>query len=146
MLLSVLLPLGLVIGFGGSFVVGQAMNLIKHAPTIVARASTWVNGQFPYAWDTLQQFGADPDGALALFLRDPARFSDEGIKMLSGQYGGAAMKAGMGVLKYVMGMVSWLVTLIFFTFFLCLFIPIEGFFVGLFYSFSKFIGITYIIH
>ena len=29
MLLSVLLPLGLVIGFGGSFVVGQARNLLK---------------------------------------------------------------------------------------------------------------------
>ena len=118
MLLSVLVPLGLVVGFGGTFIVGQAKNFIAHAPTIAARASAWVNGQFPYAWDTLQQFGADPDGALALFLRDPVRFSDEGIKMLGGQYGGAAMKAGMGVLKYVMGMVSWLVTLIFFTFFL----------------------------
>ena len=118
MLLSVLVPLGLIVGFGGSFIVGQAKNFIAHAPTIVARASAWVNGQFPYACDALQQFGADPDGALVLFLRDPARFSDEGIKMLGGQYGGAAMKAGMGVLKYVMGMVSWLVTLIFFTFFL----------------------------
>ncbi len=118
MMLSVLVPLGLVVGFGGSFIVGQAKNFIAHAPTIVARTSAWVNGQFPYACDTLQQFGADPNGALTLFLRDPTRFSDEGIKMLSGQYGGAAMKAGMGVLKYVMGMVSWLVTLIFFTFFL----------------------------
>ena len=118
MLLSVLVPLGLIVGFGGSFIVGQAKNFIAHAPMIDARASAWVNGQFPYACDALLQFGADPDGALALFLRDPARFSDEGIKMLSGQYGGAAMKAGMGVLKYVMGMVSWLVTLIFFTFFL----------------------------
>ncbi len=118
MLLSVLVPLGLFVGFGGSFIVGQAKNFIVHAPTIVARASAWVNGLFPNAGATLQQFGVDPDGPLALFFTDPARFSDEGIKMISGQYGGAAMKAGMGVLKYVMGMVSWLVTLIFFTFFL----------------------------
>lgn len=118
MLLSVLVPLGLFVGFGGSFIVGQAKNFIAHAPTIVARASAWVNGLFPNAGATLQQFGVDPDGPLALFFTDPARFSDEGIKMISGQYGGAAMKAGMGVLKYVMGMVSWLVTLIFFTFFL----------------------------
>ena len=118
MLLSVLVPLGLIVGFGGSFIVGQAKNFIAHAPTIVARASAWVNGLFPNAGATLQQFGVDPDGPLALFFTDPSRFSDEGIKLISGQYGGAAMKAGMNVLKYVMGMVSWLVTLIFFTFFL----------------------------
>ena len=118
MLLSVLLPLGLVIGFGGSFVVGQAMNLIKHAPTIVARTSKWVNEMFPNAWETLQQFGTDPESPLALFFTNPARFSDEGIKMISGQYGGAAMKAGMSAIKYVIGLASWLVTLVFFVFFL----------------------------
>ena len=118
MLLSVLLPLGLVIGFGGSFVVGQAMNLIKHAPTIVARTSKWVNEMFPNAWETFQQFGADPNGTLALFFTDPARFSDESIKMISGQYGGVAMKAGVSAIKYVIGLASWLVTLVFFVFFL----------------------------
>ena len=118
MLLSVLLPLGLVIGFGGSFVVGQAMNLLKHAPTIVARTSKWVNEMFPNVWGTLQQFGADPEGPLALFFTNPARFSDEGIKMISGQYGGVAMKAGVSAIKYVIGLASWLITLVFFVFFL----------------------------
>ena len=38
--------------------------------------------------------------------------------MLGGHYGDVAMKAGLGVLKYIIGMLSWLVTLIFFVFFL----------------------------
>ena len=118
MLLSVLLPLGLLLWFGGSFIAGQAKNLINHAPTIVTRASAWVNGHFPDAWSSLRQIGADENGLLAMFLTDPEGFSSEALKMLGGQYGDVAMKAGMSVLKYVMGMVSWILSLLFFVFFL----------------------------
>ena len=118
MMLSVLLPLGLLLWFGGSFIVGQAMNLINHAPTVVARVSAWVNGRFPGAWDALQQLGVDENGLLAMFFTDPESFSNEAIKILGGQYGDVAMKAGMGVLKYVMGMASWILSLLFFGYFL----------------------------
>ena len=118
MMLSVLLPLGFLLWFGGSFVIGQALNLIKHAPTIFGRASVWVNGHFPGAWNSLQLLGVDGDGLLAMFFTNPQRFSDEFVKMLGGQYGGVAMKAGVGVLRYVMGMVSWFLTLLFFGYFL----------------------------
>ena len=119
MLLAIMLPLGVLLWFGGSFIVGQAMNLVNHAPTIIARTSSWVNGRFPDAWYSLQQLGVNEDGLLAMFFTDPERFSSEALKaLLGGQYGDVAMRAGMGVIRYVMGMVSWLVTFIFFVFFL----------------------------
>ena len=118
MLLSVLLPLGLLLWFGGAFAVGQVTNLVNNAPTIVTRASEWVNGRFPDAWQSLRQLGVDEDGLLANFFNNPKRFSSEALKMLGGQYGDVAMKAGLGALKYVIGLLSWLVTLIFFVFFL----------------------------
>ena len=118
MMVAILLPLGLVLWFGGSFIIRQALHLVNQAPTIVARASSWANGRFPDAWHSLQQLGVNEEGLLALFFTDPARFSNEALKMLGGQYGDVAMKAGMGLLKYVMGMVSWLISLIFFVFFL----------------------------
>ncbi len=124
---SILLPLGVLVWFGGSFAIRQTMHFIDRAPMIVARASAWVNTHFPYDWEmTLQKFGTDPNGALAFFFRAdelckslPARqFEEECFKVLGGQYGDVAMKAGMDLLKYVMGMLSWLVSLIFFVFFL----------------------------
>lgn len=118
MLASILVPAGLLVGFGGSFIVGQALNLVNHAPTIVGRASAWVNGHFPDAWSSLQQLGVDNDGLLAMFFTEPQRFSSEAIKLLGGQYGDVAMKAGMGALKYVMGLVSWILSLLFFGYFL----------------------------
>ena len=118
MLVSILVPLGLLVGFGGSFVVGQALNLVNHAPTIVGRTSAWVNGQFPDAWSSLQQLGVDNDGLLAMFFTEPQRFSSEAIKLLGDQYGDVAMKAGVGALKYVMGLVSWFLSLLFFGYFL----------------------------
>ncbi len=118
MLVAIMLPLGLVLWFGGSFIIRQVLNLIEQAPTIVARASSWVNERFPDACYSLQQLGMAEDGLISLFFTDPERFSNEAVKLLGGQYGDVAMKAGMGVIKYVMGMVSWLVTFIFFIFFL----------------------------
>ena len=118
MMVAILLPLGLVLWFGGSFIIRQVLHLVNQAPTIVGRASSWMNGHFPDAWYSLRQLGADEEGRLALFFTAPERFSSEALKMLGGQYGDVAMKAGLGALKYVMGMVSWLVSLIFFIFFL----------------------------
>lgn len=126
-LASILLPLGALVWFGGSFAIRQTMHFIDHAPTIVARASAWVNTHFPYDWETtLQKIGSDPNGALSFFFKAdelyaslPERqFEEECFKVLGGQYGDVAMKAGMGMLKYVTGMVSWLVSLVFFVFFL----------------------------
>ena len=124
---SILVPLGAIVWFGSAFAIRQTMNFIDQAPTILARASSWVNTQFPYDWDTtLQKFGVDPNGTLAFFFKadelsktlPPKWFEEECFKVLGGQYGDVAMKAGMDVLKYVTGLVSWLVSLIFFIYFL----------------------------
>ncbi len=126
-LVSILLPLGTVAWFGGSFAIRQTVHFIDHAPSMVARTSAWVNAHFAYDWETtLQKIGADPNGTLAFFFRAdelskslPAKqFEEECFKVLGGQYGDVAMKAGMDVLKYVTGLLSWLVSLIFFIFFL----------------------------
>lgn len=117
-LASVLVPLGLACWFGGAMVVEQVSHLLKSAPTIVTRASDWVNQHYPNAQALLSQFGAAPDDLQLMFLTDPARFSRDIISELGTTWGASAMKAGFGFLKYVMGLVSWLVALLFFAFFL----------------------------
>lgn len=118
MLASVLVPAGLICWYGGAFVVDQLTHLVKAAPTIVTRASDWVNAQYPNAQATLSQFGAPPDGLQMMFLTDPVRFSREVIELCGTEYGGVAMKAGFSALKYVMGLGSALLVLLFFVFFL----------------------------
>ncbi|MBR1586799.1 MAG: AI-2E family transporter [Kiritimatiellae bacterium] len=117
-LASVLVPLGLACWFGGAMVVEQISHLLKSAPTIVTRASDWVNQHYPNAQALLSQFGAAPDDLQLMFLTDPARFSRDVLSELGSTWGASAMKAGVGFLKYVMGLVSWLVALVFFAFFL----------------------------
>ncbi len=126
-LVSILLPLGALLWFGGLFAIQLAMNLADRAPSIITRASAWVNAHFPADWpNVLPKFGVDPEGAVMFFFQadelsrslSPEAFEDQCTKVLSGQYGDVAMKAGMDMLKYVTGLLSWLVSLIFFIFFL----------------------------
>ena len=115
MLGTVLVPLGVFCWFGGAFVFTQVSHLVASAPTVVTRLSGWVGQQFP----TLQPFLASvgvPDEQL-LFFTDPARFSHEAFAQLSSAYGLKAVKAGVGVLKYLTGVGTALVTFIFFAFF-----------------------------
>jgi predicted PurR-regulated permease PerM len=118
MMCSVLVPLGLLCWFGGALAVEQVSHLLKSAPTIVARASDWVNLHYPNAQALLSQFGANPDDLQLMFLTDPARFARELLSEIGTTYGANAMKAGMGFIKYLMGLASSLVALLFFVFFL----------------------------
>ena len=118
MLASVLVPLGLACWFGGALVVEQISHLLKSAPTIVTRASNWVNVHYPNAQSILSQFGTQPEDLPLMFLTDPVRFSHDVISALGSTWGADAMRAGVGFLKYIIGLVSWLVALIFFAFFL----------------------------
>ena len=115
MLATVLVPLGLVCWFGGTFVFTQVSHLVVAAPTIMTRLSGWVTQQFPNLQPFLASVGV-PDEQL-LFFTDPARFSQETFAQLSSAYGVKAMKAGVGVLKYLTGVGTGLVTFIFFAFF-----------------------------
>lgn len=118
MLMSVLVPLGLLCWFGGAFVVDQISHLLKTAPMIVGRLSEWVNVQYPRAQTFLSELGAKPDDLILMFLVDPVKFSQECLSTFGTAYGADAVKAGVGVLKYLTSLGSWLVALIFFAFFL----------------------------
>ena len=118
MLASVLVPLGFVCWFGGALLVEQVAHLLKSAPTIVTRASDWVNQHYPNAQAVLSQLGSNPDDLQLMFLTNPTRFSSDLLSELGTTYGANAVKASFGFLKYLMGLASWLVTLLFFVFFL----------------------------
>ena len=115
MLATVLVPLVLLCWFGGTFVFTQVSHLVTAAPTIMTRLSGWVGQQFPNLQPFLASVGM-PDEQL-LFFTDPARFSQETFAQLSSAYGVKAMKAGVGVLKYLTGIGTGLITFIFFAFF-----------------------------
>ena len=126
-LVSVLLPLGALVWFGGLFAIQLTMNFVDQASSIMARASAWVNAHFPADWpNVLPKIGVDPEGPVMFFFKadelskslPPEAFDAQFSKVLTGQYGDVAMKAGMDILKYVTGLLSWLVSLIFFIFFL----------------------------
>ena len=118
MLTSVLLPLGFILWFGGAFVVTQASHLLKSAPTIITRASDWVNQCFPNAQALLAQFGAQEGDLHLMFLAAPKQFSNTLLSQLGSTYGANAVQAGVGLLKYLTGLLSWLIALLFFTFFI----------------------------
>ncbi len=116
MALTVLVPAGFVLWFAGSMMVEQISAFISAAPTIVARASAWFQTHHPGVYAGLAQLGA-PDGAL-LFFTDPARFSHDLLSLLGEQYGGTAVKVSFSAVKYLVGVVGWIVTMIFFVYFL----------------------------
>jgi predicted PurR-regulated permease PerM len=118
MLITVLLPMGLLCWFGGAFVVEQVSHLIKTAPTIVGRLSEWVNVRYPNAQTTLSELGAQPDDLVLMFLVDPVKFSQACLSTLGTEYGANAVRAGFGFLKYLTNLGSALVALVFFAFFL----------------------------
>ena len=118
MMLSVLVPMGLIGWFGGAFVIDQVTHLAKAAPTIVERSSAWVNDRFPQIQSTATQLGAQPTDLTMLFLTDPARFTGEMMSEFGSTYGTTAMKAGVGTLKYLTSLGTALLALLFFVFFL----------------------------
>ncbi len=116
MALTVLVPAGLVLWFAGSMLVEQLSAFVSAAPTIVTRASEWCQTKHPGLYSGLVQLGV-PDSAL-LFFTDPVQFSHDILAQLGTQYGGKAVKVSFSVVKYLIGVVGWIVTMIFFVYFL----------------------------
>ena len=102
MLLTVFIPLGLILWYAGAVMVDQAMNLMTQAPTLVGKVADWFQATFPKLHALLMQLGA----------------STENVGDLYAKYGATALKAGTSALKCLTGILSALVTLIFFVFFL----------------------------
>jgi len=103
MLLTVFVPLGVFLWYAGAVTVDQISNLVKQGPAMVHQVLAWLRTTFPKSIALLDQFG----------------IRVENIGDLYANYGGAALKAGSGgAIKFASGMLSALVTLIFFVFFL----------------------------
>ncbi len=116
MAISVLLPLGLICWFSGTFILDQMTNLVKAAPTILTRLSAWTNDRFPQAQAFFASLGTPEDQML--FFTDPRAFSHDLIGQIAGNYGVSAVKAGVGALKYLSAIGTVLLSLLFFVFFL----------------------------
>ena len=116
MSLSVMLPAGVVLWCAGSLLMEQTVAFVSAAPTIVTRASAWVQANHPGVHEGLARIGA-PDSTL-LFFTDPVKFSHDMFSLLGEQYGGQAVKMSFGLVKYLLGIISWLVAAIFFVYFL----------------------------
>lgn len=116
MIATVLIPLGLGLWFSGTFIIDQITNLVKAAPTIVTRLSSWMNTQFPQAQGFFASLGVPEDQMK--FFTDPKTFSHDLLGQVAGMYGISAVKAGVGALKYLSLVGTALLSLLFFVFFL----------------------------
>ncbi len=102
MLVSVFVPLGFLLWYAGAVIVDQASNLIAQGPTLLKQVFMWFRGTFPRLYELLVQIGLPADGMDGIFAK----------------YGATALKAGSGAIKILLGVLSAIVTFIFFIFFL----------------------------
>jgi len=99
MMTSVLVPVGLILWYFGSVVADQASNLITQAPQLAERFMDWFHANFPKARELADKVGV------------PYRDWIEIYKVKAAQ-------VGVGVIGSATGLVSWIVALVFFVYFL----------------------------
>ena len=102
MLATVFLPVGLLLWYAGSVLVDQLSNLVRQGPQLLAQVLEWFRETFPKLHTLLSELG--------LPFNNAGEFYDK--------YAVTALKAGSGVLRCLSGILSVLVALIFFVFFL----------------------------
>lgn len=99
MMLSVLVPMSLLTWYFGAFVIDQASNLITQAPDLAAKFVDWFHTNFPKAKELADKVGVPYQDWIALYKLKAAQ-------------------VGVSVIGYLTGIVSWLVALLFFIYFL----------------------------
>jgi predicted PurR-regulated permease PerM len=102
MLATVFLPMGFLLWYAGSVLIDQLSNLVRQGPQLFAQVIEWFRATFPKLHSLLTELG--------LPFSSAGEFYDK--------YGVTALKAGSGVLRCLSGVLSVLVALIFFVFFL----------------------------
>ena len=102
MLATVLLPLSLLLWYAGAVAADQLSNLIRQGPHLFSQVLEWFRVTFPRAKTLFDQLGV-PYENLGEFYTN---------------YGATALKAGTSALRLLGGIVTMLVTIIFFVFFL----------------------------
>lgn len=98
MLLSVLVPVSVVAWKFGAFAVGQIAGLVETAPERAAQVSGWVNSTFPNAVALMDKLGVPYDSWA------------EGVKSVIPGF-------AAGMLGYASSFLNWLVSLVFFVYF-----------------------------
>ncbi len=112
MMLSIFVPAGFVIWYGGSFFVSQIGHLVEAAPSVIPRFSAWVNETFPNVQQFAAQCGASAD--VMAFFTAPELFVQNSLRGITSTYGAEAVMAGLNIFTYLSGAASFLITLLFF--------------------------------
>ena len=102
MLATVFVPLGIVLWCVGSVLVEQLAHLLGQGPELVNRVLFWFRETFPSLHSLLLQMGVP--------------YEDLGYMYTT--YGPSAMKAGAGAVKCLHGVATFLLSMVFFVFFL----------------------------
>lgn len=102
MLATVFVPIGLLLWYAGAVLIDQISNLIAQGPQLVRQVTVWFQATFPKLHSLLAQMGVPYENMGDFYTK----------------YAATALQAGSGALKCLMGVVSGLVSLIFFVFFL----------------------------
>ena len=102
MLATVFIPVGLICWYAGSVLIEQVTNLIAQGPELVKQVYAWFSATFPNLHQFLMKIGNPVDGVGDFYTK----------------YAVAAFQAGLGAFQCLSVVVSVLVTMIFFVFFL----------------------------
>lgn len=102
MLMTVLVPMGLLLWHAGALIVDQVCNLVNQGPELVRQVLSWFETTFPKLHALLVQMGVPYQDLGGFYTK----------------YGATALKAGSGAIKCVSGVVTVLLSLIFFVSFL----------------------------
>ena len=102
MLMTVFIPAGFLFWYAGAVLVDQVSNLVEQGPALAKQVVSWFQGTFPKLHALLVQMGVPYENVGDFYTK----------------YGATALRAGTGALRCVFGVVTVLVSLIFFVFFL----------------------------
>ncbi len=102
MLATVMVPLGFLLWYAGALLIDQISNLFAQLPQLTKSVVHWFQATFPKMHSVLAQMGVPYDNLGGIVT----------------QYGTTALKAGSGLLKCFIGLISVVFTFVFFIFFL----------------------------
>ena len=102
MMLTVFVPLGFLVWYAGAVIIDQVVNLVNQGPELVKQVMDWFQTTFPRLHGLLVQMGVPYQDLGAVYTK----------------YAPTALKAGTGAIKCLSGLVTVLVSLIFFVSFL----------------------------
>lgn len=102
MLVTILVPISIFVWQAGAITIEEVSNLLAQGPDLIAKVTDWFRTEFPRMKRLLDIFGIQYEDFGSIYTR----------------CGVSAMRAGASVLRYLSGIVTLIVTLILFVFFI----------------------------